>query len=301
MNERFRVYLSYIVICTIWGSTWLVIKIGLETIPPLFGAGLRFLIASTLLWILIKTRGVNIPWNTPAKKLYIVVALASFSVPFALVYWGEQFIPSGLTSILFGIYPFMVALFSFMFLKDEKVTAVKIIGIILGFTGIVVVFSNDIGANNPYAIGGMAAILASAVFQAFSVIVIKKMAHETHPFAISFVPMLYSAVALLAAAVCVEDVVHIQWTMGAVLSIFYLGIFGSVVTFVSYFWLLKRVEAVMLSLTAFITPIVAIILGVVLLDEQFSSRLFLGAMFVLGGIITANSGDLRKKIFPGKK
>jgi drug/metabolite transporter (DMT)-like permease len=301
MSERFRIYLSYILICTIWGSTWLVIKIGLEIIPPLFGAGLRFLIASALLLVLIKTRGVNIPWDKRAKRLYLIVALTSFSVPFALVYWGEQFIPSGLTSILFAVYPFMVALFSFMSLKDERITAVKVIGIILGFTGIVVVFSNDIGANNPNAFSGMAAILVSAVFQAFSVIVIKKMAHETHPFAITFVPMIYSSVILLTAAVLVEDVIHIQWTTKAVLSIFYLGIFGSVVTFVSYFWLLKRVEAVLLSLTAFITPIVAIILGVFLLDERFSSKLFLGAMLVLGGIIIANREDLRKKVLAGKK
>ena len=149
MSERFRVYLSYFLVCSIWGSTWLVIKIGLETMTPFLAAGCRFLVASALLFTLIKVRGVKVPFNRSERMFYVIVALTSFSLPFALVYWGEQFIPSGLTSIVFSIYPFMVALFAYLFLPNEKITVWKISGIVLGFFGILEIFSNDIHISGP--------------------------------------------------------------------------------------------------------------------------------------------------------
>lgn len=294
MDERFRVYLSYVLICTIWGSTWLVIKIGLESLTPLIGAGLRFLVASTLLFAVIKVRGVEIPWGRSERRFYVRVALTSFSFPFALVYWGEQYIPSGLASIIFAVYPFTVALFSFLFLPSEKVTRAKLSGIVLGFVGVFTIFSNDISASDPHALWGMAAILTSALLQGYSVIVIKRRGHAIHPFVITFVPMLMGALILLSGGVVFEDLARVRFTQRAVFAILYLGVFGSVVTFVSYFWLLKRVEAVFLSLTAFITPIIAVVLGVAILGEELAPRIFLGAAFVLGGIALANSVELRK-------
>lgn len=296
MNERFRVYLSYILICTIWGSTWLVIKIGLETMTPLLAAGCRFSVASVLLFALIKVRGVKVPLDRASVKFYCIVALTSFSIPFALVYWGEQYIPSGLTSVLFAIYPFTVALFSFLFLPNEKVTTPKIAGIVLGFLGIFTIFSNDLNASSPNWMLGMAAIPASAFLQAYSVIVIKKHGHAIHPFTITFVPMLLAAILLLTSSIVVEDLSAVRFTSNAILTILYLGVFGSVVSFVSYFWLLKRVEALFLSLSSFITPIIAVMLGVIVLGEQLSPRIFLGAVFVLGGIGVANSADLIKML-----
>ena len=294
MNERFRVYLSYVLICTIWGSTWLVIKIGLETMTPLLAAGCRFLVASILLFTLITVRGVTVPLKKNDRLFYCIVALTSFSIPFALVYWGEQFIPSGLTSIIFAIYPFTVAFFSFLFIPSEKPTVWKLAGIALGFAGVFEIFSNDVHTSGPNAFWGMGAVLLSAILQGYSVIVIKKHGHSIHPFAITFVPMLIGAFLLLASSVVFEDVSHVRFTSGAVASILYLGVFGSVATFVSYFWLLKRVEAVLLSLTSFITPIIAVILGVTILGEELSPRTFLGSACVLGGIAIANSEELQK-------
>ncbi|MGA7161238.1 MAG: EamA family transporter [Bacteroidota bacterium] len=296
MNERFRVYLAYFLVCSIWGSTWLVIKIGLETMPPLLSAGCRFLVASAILFALITIRGVKVPLNRSDRLFYVGVALTAFSVPYGLVYWGEQYIPSGLTSIVFSIYPFTVALFSFLFLSNEKMTLWKISGIAIGFFGIFTIYSNDIHVSGPNASWGMAAVLASAVLQAYSVIFIKKHGQAIHPFAITFVPMLLGAVLLLAGSAFLEDFSTVDFTPRAVLAIFYLGIFGSVATFVSYFWLLKRVEAVILSLTSFITPIIAVLLGVIVLGEQFSSRTFLGGAIVLCGIAVSNYAELAKYV-----
>jgi len=261
---------------------------------PLLAAGCRFLVASILLFTLIKVRGVDVPMKRSDRLFYCIVALTSFSIPFALVYWGEQFIPSGLTSIIFAIYPFTVAFFSFLFIPSERPTVWKIGGIVLGFAGVFEIFSNDVHASGPGAFLGMGAVLLSAILQGYSVIIVKKHGHSIHPFAITFVPMLIGAFLLLASSAILEDHSNVRFTAPAIASILYLGVFGSVATFVSYFWLLKRVEAVLLSLTSFITPIIAVILGVVILGEELSPKTFLGSALVLGGIVTANSQELRR-------
>lgn len=294
MSERFKVIFAYIAICTIWGSTWLVIKVGLETMTPLLSAGLRFALAAGVLFAIIKIRRIPIPWDAERVKLFVTVSLTSFSIPFALVYWGEQHVSSGLTSILFAVFPFCVAIMSVIMLPNEKLTTAKVSGIMLGFTGIVVIFSNDIQfGTETDQLFGMTAIVVSAFIQAFSAVLIKKHGHDLSPFVVSFVPMTFAGIFLTFAAIAVEDLAHVHFTLTAVSSIVFLAVFGSVTTFVSYFWLLKRVEVVLLSLTSFVTPIIAVILGVIILHESVSSQLFVGSSLVLTGILAANSTDVR--------
>ncbi|KAB2922383.1 MAG: EamA family transporter [Bacteroidetes bacterium] len=295
MSERLKVIAAYVAICTIWGSTWLVIKIGLEAMTPLLSAGLRFALAAAVLFTIIRVRRIEVPLNRDTVWFFAVASLTSFSVPFALVYWGEQRVSSGITSILFAVFPFCVALFSSLMLKEERLTLQKIAGIVLGFAGIVVIFSDDLHiASGSGAVAGMAAIVLSAAIQAFSAVLIKKHGHALSPFVVSFVPMALAGVILLAGSAAVEDLSAVRFTPSAVFSIVFLAVFGSVATFVSYFWLLKRVEVVLLSLTSFVTPVIAVVLGVVVLDEPVSSRLFIGAAFVLGGILAANASDVRR-------
>ncbi len=294
MTERSKIIVLYILICLIWGSTWLVIKIGLETMPPLFAAGCRFALASVILFAYVKIKGITIPFDARMKKFYATVAFYSFAVPFALVYWGEQHISSGLTAVLFGIYPFSVALFSYFFLPAEQLNPSKIAGIVLGFAGVFVIFANDISMTSTLSVWGMAAVVTSAVMQAYSVIVIKREAHNVSPFVTLLMPSALSSVALIAASLAFENVAAVTVTSGAVFSIMYLAIIGSIVTFVSYFWLLKHIEAVLLSLSAFVTPIIAVALGVVLKDESISSQMAAGSACVLAGIVIANAADLRR-------
>lgn len=294
MNDRPKIILLYVLICLIWGSTWLVIKIGLETMPPLLAAGCRFSLASVILYAYVKLRKIPIPFDARMKKFYVTVAFYSFSVPFALVYWGEQHISSGLTAVLFGIYPFSVALFSYLFLPAERMNASKAAGIVLGFAGVFVIFANDMHLNDTLAVWAMAAVVASAVMQAYSVIVIKKEAHTVSPFVTLLVPTAISSVMLLASSAAIEDLSGVSFTPAAIGSIVYLALIGSIVTFVSYFWLLKHMEAVLLSLSAFITPIIAVTLGVVLNNEALSSQTAAGAACVLCGIVVANAADLRR-------
>jgi drug/metabolite transporter (DMT)-like permease len=297
MSDKFKVIIAYTAICTIWGSTWLVIKIGLETMTPLLSAGLRFALAGMVLFAIIRVKKIPIPWNADTRWFFLLASLTSFSLPFGLVYWGEHQISSGMTSILFATFPLWVGIMSAIMISTEKINGQKIAGVLMGFAGVVTIFYNDVQFDgNTMTLFGMGAVILSAAIQAFSAVLIKKYGHDISPFVVSFVPMSISAFLLLTGSVVIEDYSAVQFTPLAVFSIFFLAIFGTIITFVSYFWLLKRVEVVLLSLTSFVTPLIAVLLGVFILNEHVSPRLFAGASLVFLGIASAHLTEIRSLV-----
>ena len=294
-NERVRVWTAWTIVSTVWGSTWLAIHLGLEEMPVLLALGLRFALAASVLGVIVRLRRIEIPRTPDAMKVYATLGVVSFTIPFALVYWGQQFIPTGLSSILFAAYPFWVALFSHLFLRAERLNGFKIAGIASGFAGLVIIFSGDLQASHPSALAGMGAILVSTIMQGFSLIVVKRFGQPVSPFAMNFVGMAVASVLILGGSLLFERGLPVVWSPMAVGSVAYLAIVGSVLTFVSYFWLLKRIQAVYLSLTSFVNPIVAVILGAVVLGESFPPAMVAGASMVLGGILIANGNAFRAR------
>ncbi len=226
--------------------------------------------------------------------MLVGIGMLSFYVPFALVYWGQQQIPTGLSAIIFAVYPFLVAILSYFFLPNEPLNLFKLVGISAGFAGIYVIFSTDLGSTSSLAFWGMLAVLASAVLQSIALILIKRFAGDVHPVSMSLVMMSSSALLLLATGLLLENPASIVLDLKAIGSILYLGIFGSVVAFVTYFWLLRRMEAVILSLSALITPVLAVILGAVVLGEVLGGRVFLGAVLVFSGVLITSLHASRK-------
>jgi len=288
-SESTKVILGYILICVIWGSTWLAIKIGLESIPPFLGAAVRFLLAAIIMFGIVAAKKIHIPRHSLAIRLYILVGCCTFSLGYAFVYWGQQFVPSALASILFGTFPFFVAALSWFVYKSEYITFVKAVGIVIGFIGVVVIFSEDV----TYHIGdastlGMGALIIAAIIQAFASVTVKKYGYEISTLALITVGMAIGTCILFIISIVTEDWSVTVIDAKAVGSVFYLATFGSIVTFGTMFWLLKRIEAVILSLSAFITPIIAIVLGVFVAGEQFTAQIFAGSALVLLGILVAN-------------
>ena len=294
-RERVLIGIGFFIVCTVWGSTWLAIKIGLQDVPPFLGASVRFFIASAILFLILKARRLPIPFTPDARKVYLALGLLSFAIPYALVYWGEQYIESGLTSILFAAYPFWVALVSHLVLERERLDGYKLGGIIAAFLGLLLIFAGDMRMSGGNAVLAMAGILFATLCQAVSLVLIKKHGQPLSPFVMNFVGMSMGAVLLLGLALAVESSQRAQFSAQAVFSILYLAAFGSVLAFVSYHWLLKRVEALYLSLTSFINPIIAVVLGAAVLGEVLSLKIFAGASCVLVGILIANGRSLIAK------
>ena len=295
-GEKFKIWAGFAAISIIWGSTWLAIKIGVAETPPFLASGLRFLIASCILYAIIRARGLKIVLTPDAKKLYTAMGILSFFIPFALVYWAEQYIPSSLSSILFAAFPFWVAIFVHFFLRTETIDIFKAAGIALGFLGVLLIFWGDFNINNVLAALGMGALVVSTMMQAYALTIVKRLGQPISPFVMNFVGMSMATVALLILSALTEPWGGIHWTATAVGSILYLACFGSVVTFVTYYWLLKRIQAVYLSLTSFINPIVAVFLGALVLGEALEPMVFVGAALVLAGILLANGKALLARV-----
>ncbi|MDP4115837.1 MAG: EamA family transporter [Bacteroidota bacterium] len=287
MDSKFKIISLYALTCLIWGGTWLAIRICLVDMTPFFSAGIRFILAAVFIYLYMAIRKVPLPMDRTSIILYLVMSIFSFLLPFGLVYWGEKYVPSGLAAVLFAIYPFVAAILSYFFLKDEKIGKFKIIGMILSFAGIVVIFSDQFGGKLSDYFLGMIAITLSGVMQASIAVTIKKFGQKLDPLSMNLFPMGIGGVLMVIVGFLFEDYSKLSITLNSGIAIVFLAFFGSIVTFTSYYWLLKRINIILLSLVSFITPIIALILGWALSGEKLITIHFIGSFCVLGGIFFA--------------
>lgn len=296
-RETFKIIFTYALLCFIWGSTWLAIRISLESFTPFLSGGLRFLIASLAIFIIMRLKGITLQKDKLSVKLYLQMGFLSFVIPFGLVYWAEQFVPSGLASVLFGVYPFFVAIFSYFMIPNEKIGIGKTIGMVLGFIGIIIIFSDSFSFTISDYLLGMFAVMLSGIMQAFIAVTLKKHGKHLNPLSMNFIPMLIAGIAGTLIGLIAENMSRISFREDGILAVLYLAIFGSVVTFTSFYWLMKKINVVILSLIAFITPIVALILGWVFYNEVLATHHIIGSALVLVGLLIANLyGVLQQKV-----
>lgn len=300
-NGNTRIVGTYILLCLIWGTTWVGIKASLESLTPFMSAGTRFILASLVIYLIMQLKKIRLQTDKLSMKLYFLMGFFSFIIPFGLVYWAQQFVPSGLSAVLFAVYPFFVAVFSYFRIPEEEIGFIKVTGIIIGFTGILVIFSDSFGEDLSDYILGMIAIVLSGTMQANIAVTLKKSGKHLNSLSMNLVPMLLAGFFMTLFSFFWEDISSNVLDLNAVLSVSYLAVFGSVVTFTSFYWLLKRVNVIILSLIAFITPIVALIAGWIFYNEQLTARHFIGSGLVLFGLLWANMEVYLKYRKAGKK
>ena len=279
-----RPWIIIIILSLIWSSTWLAIKIGLETLPPFLSAGWRFFLAFIALSLYALKLKLPFPKDLKKHLFFLFFSLINFSAGYGLVYWGEQYINSGLTSVLFSVMPFYVALFSIKMLPSENITLKKMLGITVGFLGVAIIFQDQLYLSGEMALWGMAAILLSPAFSAVGTIVGKKAVATYHPVTLNTFPLLYTSITLFALHFIAESTLPVDFTLPAILSLLYLSIFGTAAAFVLYFHLLKTTSAVLMSLITFVTPPMALFWGWLVLGEAVSWQLLIGMVVIFSGI-----------------
>jgi putative membrane protein PagO len=287
MNIRNNKYLPFIIITIlslIWGSTWVAIKIGLENLPPFLSAGWRFLTASVFLFAYAVKAKLPFPKDLRSHLFLLLFSVINFTASYALVYWGEQYINSGLTSILFSVMPFYTALFAIKMLPSEQITLKKMAGITIGFLGVVIIFSDQLYLTHPLSIYGMLAVVLSPAFSAWGTLLGKKARTSYHAVTLNTLPVFYTGLTFMLMHLLFEQGSAFEYTLSGVLSMAYLGVMGTAVAFVLYFWLLKTVSAVMMSLITYITPPMALLWGWIVYGEMISFKLIIGMLVIFSGI-----------------
>ena len=286
--------LTIALLISIWGTTWSVIRIGLTGIPPLTGVALRFALAGVLLWGLALAMGLRGPRLRAPLALWWTHGLLSFGVSYGLVYWAEQWVPSGLAAVLFATFPLFVALLAHFFLPGERLRPLAAAGLALGVLGVALVFSEDFAAlGGPRVAFAGAVMLLSPFASALAQVAIKKWWAHVHPVPLNAGAMVLAGAVMGLLAAFVERGRPVRFTGPAVGSLLYLTLLGTAVAFSLYFWLLRHMSATGLSLIAYAIPVVAMAVGAALFREPVTARVVSGAGLVIAGTALASARRLR--------
>jgi drug/metabolite transporter (DMT)-like permease len=284
-----RLGAAFLLLTLIWGTTWAAIRLGLEGLPPFTGVGLRFLVAGAILLALVPVFKVRFTWSRRELGLWLTNGALAFSGSYVIVYWAEQYIPSGLAAVLFATYPLLVAGLAHFALPGERLTPAALGGVLLGFVGVAVIFSDDLAALGGERIREVAAVmLVSPLVSAVATVAVKRWGHGIHPLSLTAGPMLLTGLLVGGLAVLFERHVPLVFDARSVGALLYLAVLGSAVTFTVYYWMLSHAPATRVALIAYTIPIVAVAFGAAAFDEPIRPRVVAGGMLVLAGVAIVN-------------
>jgi len=281
---------TLIILTVIWGTTWAAITVSLRGIPPFTGVAIRFAIAAALLLVYARLMGIPLaPANRRDRRLRFFHALLTFCGSYGIVFWAEQWVPSGLASVLFATFPLLVAIIAHFMLPQERMTLSVLAGTVVGFAGIAVIFSEDFNV-----LGGSMVAVASAVMLisplvgAVVSVSVKRWGEGIHPVPFNAVAMAMAAVIMAGVAAAAERDRPVALDAGPVAAIIYMAIFGTAITFPLYFWLLEHMQARQVALIGYGTPVVAVFLGTVFMNEPLTIQTLVGSVLVVVGVAAAS-------------
>lgn len=275
----------WLLLCVIWGTTWFAIKIGLRDLPPISFAALRFACAVGILIIVIAVYRIALPKTRRDWMLVAVTGLLQFGFNYSAVFWSEQHISSGLAAVLQATIPAFGLLTARIHLPQEKISRQKIAAIIIGIIGVAIIFIEQLNVGNVLAFAGCVAIVAGALAAAEASVLTKAFGASLHPLSLLFGQMLCGALPLVFIGLFIDgNPMRFHWTKGALAAILYLAIVGTLIAFWLYYWLLQRVESTKAMTVALVTPLVAVIIGALALNEKLPPQTFLGGALILVSI-----------------
>ena len=276
---------GYILLCLIWGSTWLTIKVGVDAgMPPLLGGALRFGIAAALLLPIARWMAPQAFRDRTAWRLAVMLGLLSFGFGYGCTYFAAGYIPSALGSLTFGFFPFWVAVLAHFILR-ERLTIGKALAILIGIGGLALLSYGSLRELGPETVIGVGILIFSVFIQGFPQVLVKRDGQDVPAVFLSGVGMLIGSVVLVAVATLKGEWAQpFPWTEPVVWSVAYLALFGSVTTFMIYYVLLKRLSATLMALIALITPPIAVLLGMSYRDEQLGALTLSGGGVVMLGV-----------------
>jgi len=294
-----RKILVWLILCCIWSTTWVAIKIGLDVIPPFTFAALRFLIAGNILALIAAARKTQLPqsreeWNTLWQS-----GLLSVAFNFGAVFWGEQYVSSGLASVLNSTVPLFGIVFAHKLVAGEQMTRKKLVGVLLGILGVAIIFSDQLHAEGSVALWASVVIVLGAAAVSYSAVLVKVRAKRVNAVVLSAGQMLVAVPVLLGAAMMNgERLSEIRWNYEAAFALLYLAVIGSCVAFVLYYWLIKQIQVTKALMIVLVVPILAVAVGILTRGEELTWRLFVG-----GGLIILGVGTivLNRSLFGLKK
>jgi putative membrane protein PagO len=272
----------FLIVCLSWGTTWLGIKIAVESVPPLTAAGLRFLIAFPLFLSFALLRREPLLFPRQHRWFFVFVTLSYFSLPYYLLNYGEVHVSSGLTSLLFSCMPVFILIFSAVLLR-EKIYPSQVLGIAIGFGSLFMIIRSQ-GLHLDHAeFFGVLAILAAALMHALCYVITKKQGSAISVITYNTLPIGLAGLMLFVAGLSFEAPVFDDITARSWGALLYLGLVASVGGFIVYFLLLKRLSPIILSFVFIIFPVFAVVIGAWYEGQALSRELMMYSAILLTG------------------
>jgi drug/metabolite transporter (DMT)-like permease len=284
-------YAAWVTVCLVWGTTYFAIRIALETVPVSLLAGLRWLAAGVLLTALLPVLGHRFPPARTWGSLLVLGILMNVGGN-GLVVWAQQSVPSGLAAVLVAMVPFWVVLVEYGAGGGERLTRRTAAGLLVGFSGIVLLVWPELrlgGAGGYGFVLGILALQAACLSWALGTSFTKRRTIDASPLAAAALQMVFAGVLLTVLGSVRGDWAALSFSVRSASAMIYLVLFGSILGYSSYVYALKYLPVSTVSLYAYINPIIAVLLGTLLLAEPFTFRVALAAVLVFTGVAVVRS------------
>ena len=289
-SESIKLALAFAAIYLVWGSTYLAIRYAVETIPPLVTAGIRHTFAGGILLAWAYARGYR------AKREHwiagAIVGAFFFLIGHGTLHWAEQHVASGLAALLIATEPMFILVLAWAG-GQQRVSRLSMLGLAVGVVGIAILTGTEVAKGNSSALG-LVAVLVGSLSWAAGVVISPKLKLPTDALARTAVPLVCGALMLLATAGVTGEFRQVHWSAistRSILGLAYLIVFGSIVAFTAYTWLLQRVPPTLVATHTYANPVVAVLLGWLLASEALTVRVAVASIAILGAIVLIRRGE----------
>jgi drug/metabolite transporter (DMT)-like permease len=284
---KIKHWIIFILLGVIWSSSFMWIKIAVQEVGPITLVAFRVLFGLLFGLIVIFIQRIPFPRTSRQWSPLLLLGITNVAIPFFLISWGEQSIDSAVAAILDATVPLFTILIAHYLLNDDKMTWPKVVGLLIGFAGVIVLMSKDIGASFGSVLGQLAVVLACA-FYAGSAVFARRTTEDTPGILRSAGPLISATVIMWLGTFFIERPVHIPQLGITWIALLFLGILGSGLAFVLSYYLIHEIGPTRTSMVTYLFPLGGVLLGVAFLDEELSWQLLVGALLIILSLIVAN-------------
>ena len=299
MSERGSLvnWLLFLALGFMWGSSYLFIKLAVPSFGTLTLVALRLAIGALFLWIVILAAGQELPRERRMYGHLVVMAVVNIVIPFALITWAEQSVTSSIAAILTAAVPLWAIVIAPLVLPDEPIRVNGVVRLLIGFVGVVILTSRGLTEGSSSDITGEIALLGASLSYAIGAVYSRRNMRGVRPMIPAVFQVTFAMVIAGVLAIALEHPWDDRPDLQAIVSILWLGIFGSGLAYLVNFRLLAAWGATRTTLVAYVIPVVGIVLGYLALQEPVDGRLLLGTVLVIGGVAFVNSPFGRRRLF----
>ncbi len=296
-NKNLLPYLALGVVCILWGTTYLALRVGVTQFPPFLFSAMRFLMAGPILIVIMLILGKRIPGGKVLMD-QSVGGLLMCTLGVSIVGWAELNVTSGVAAVICSMMPIWTIIINLFANKEERPTPLIIFGLLLGLSGILLIFSEHlVEFYKPEYTNSIIAIFLANLCWAIGTVWMKKRNTGSDPFMNAGLQMLFGGLFLIPLSLLFDDYASIKWTPEILFSLIYLMLIGSVAAYACYFYAIGKLPMTIVSLYAYINPVIAVILGWVILNEKLNARILIAIVITLLGIYLVNRGYQLKNLW----